>query len=389
MRKTSITLFGFIFVTIIMFVSFLPSIIHNAIDFQTDEMYWMQTARILPYIQENKLQDPYWKENMGFVNFNGAKWVYAIGLRMFNHTDFTDIGIPPSTYYKWKEYSGAFPTTHALYPMLFHARLISAFTASIAIGGMFVFGYLLFPNSILVALASAILLRIHPITINIATHAFADSMLLLAEIAWASILSYIIKYSQNTRHWLITLGVVLGYAVSVKINAGMFYIITIFLIAAGAKTTTAQYIHKILLITISAGLTFVLLHPNFFFFPSYTLYQMIADRFLITQYHMTYFSRIDASHVLYSIPQRLHSLFSHIFTPVLKVFFTFGTIYSISLILKRRGMQKNIFLLLWISTGIILEFLLAYVVFDEQRYFMPLLPFVCLVSSSWLLVITP
>ena len=273
--------------------------------------------------------------------------------------------------------------------MLFHARLISAFCASIAIGGMFVFGYILFPNTILVALASALLLRIHPITVNIATHAFADSMLLLAEIAWASLLSYIIKYSQNARHWLIMLGGILGYAVSVKINASMFYIISLFLIATGAKTTITQYIDKIFLITISAGLTFIFFHPNFFFFPSYTLYQMIADRFFITQYHMDYFSHIDASHVLHSIPQRLHSLLSHVFTPVLQVFFTFGTIYSIYLMLKRCGMQRKIFLLLWISAGIIVEFLLSYVVFDEKRYFMPLLPFVCLVASSWLLVITP
>jgi hypothetical protein len=351
-------------------------------------MYWMQTARILPYIQEKKFQDPYWNETWGFVNFNGAKWVYAIGLRMFGDTNFSEIGTPPTTYYKWKMYSGQFPTTHALYPMLFHARLISAFTASVAIGGMFVLGYILFPDTILIALASAILLRIHPITVKIATHALADSMLLCAEIAWASLLSYIIKYSRDARHWFIMLGIILGYAVSVKINASMFYIITIFLITAGTPTIK-HYIEKIFFVTISAGLTFTVLHPNLFFFPSYTLYQMIENRFLNTQYTLDYFSHNDPSLILSSFPQKVQSLLSYTFTPILQVFFPFGTVYSIFIMLKKRGMLRNIFFLLWIITGIIVDFLFMYVVFKEQRYFMPLVPFVCLISSSWLLVLAP
>jgi hypothetical protein len=257
-----------------------------------------------------------------------------------------------------------------------------------AIGSMFVFGYILFPESILVGLAASVLLRIHPITIYIATHAFADSMFLLAEISWASLLSYMMKYSHYSRRWLISLGVILGYAISVKINAGMFYFITIFLIAIGKINSLGQYMRRLFVITLSAGITFMLLHPNFFFFPSYTVYQMIVNRFLITQYQMEYFSAIDPPSVLHSIPQRAQSFINHLFTPIVQIFFTIGSMYSLFVMLKKRDTQQKELVLLWITIGIILEFLLAYVVFDDQRYVIPLLPFICLMSSSWLIILS-
>jgi hypothetical protein len=84
---------------------------------------------------------------MGFTNFNGAKWVYAIGLSLLGHSDYESIGIPPDTYYKWNSFEGnVFPPDHELFTILKHGRIISAFMASIALGLLYILAFYITKN---------------------------------------------------------------------------------------------------------------------------------------------------------------------------------------------------------------------------------------------------
>jgi hypothetical protein len=391
MSRSKILLIS-LFVGFFCFFSFLPSIVKNTIPFQTDEFYWIQTARILPYMLEGKTKDGYWKEHMGFTNFNGAKWTYALGLRMFGHTNFSSIGIPPFHYELWKKYDGQyFPTESQLYPLLQHGRIINAFFAGIAASFMFLFTYTVLP-SIPAALAATFLLRFHPTFEYMATHAFADSMFLTYELMIYLIAAKIFQSRLKAPPlFYILLGIAIGLAVAVKINAAMFYIILIvsFIVWAGINDIRIRdVIPSILITTIVALNTFLILHPNFYFFPQYSIGQMVADRIEITQIHMAYFYKIDPPHVLFTIPQRLVSLYKNIFHPLHLPLFTLGTITSFILYAKRKKWHTpQIFFLQWANMYMITLFLLMYVVFNEQRYFLPVLPFVSLVSVSWIYAI--
>ena len=146
-----------------------------------------------------------------------------------------------------------------------------------------------------------------------------------------------------------------------------------------------KLVRAFLVVTLIAQFAFLIIHPNFYFYPQYSLRQMIADRIEITHYHMAYFSTINPDHVLFTIPQRLVSLWRHVFAPVFFPLFTAGIIGSVLLFTKRKYWKTpSIFFIQWVNLLIIGAFLLAYVAFDEQRYFLPLLPFICLIAASWI-----
>lgn len=374
------------------FLSFLPTILRNTVPFHTDEMYWIQTARILPYMLETKFHDSYWREHMGFTNFNGAKWLYAFGLRLLGHTDFSSIGNPPFHYEKWKAYDGTpFPINHQLYPLLLHGRLISVFSTSVGMSFMFLF-VLMTVSNYPAAILAVILLRVHPVTVNIATHAFADGLFLTLELFTFTLVvrmlrSHVLLESRT----FVLLGAILGYGVATKINAFMFYILVLIDIVLWSilhGIPKRQLFRAFLVITLVAQFTFLIVHPNFYFFPQYSPLQMIADRVEITRYHMAYFFSIYPDHVLFTVPQRFNSLWRHVFTPILLPLFVAGFIESIYLCIKRENWTKSsVFFMQWINLYIVSLFLLAYVAFDEQRYFLPLLPFICLIAVSWIQVL--
>jgi hypothetical protein len=368
-----------------LFFSFYLPISQNKIFFSMDEMYWIQTARILPYMLDRKLSDTYWHEHMGFTNMNGAKWIYAIGMKIFGHTDFESIGNPPFSNQPWLEYN-ILPSTHALYPMLLAGRLISAFVASAALCGMFYFSLKVFKGNIVAAFFVTLLLRTHPIITEIGTHALADSMLFFAQVAWMIVSYFIIKNSHRSTLLLVLLGSVLGYAVSVKINGFMFYIVTVYMFAyIGITTNNFTQVFKELFVASFIMInTFLLLHPNLFFFPSYTLAQMLFERVEITKYHIGYFLENDPDHVILGFFERVKSLSFHVFKPYISLFFGLGMIKIFFLSVKKQLAQWNALFLQLPFLYIVTCVIIVYVVFDDPRYFMPVLPFVCLFCAAWI-----
>jgi hypothetical protein len=384
--KKYILILCIIFITT--FSSFFPALQKNQIPFVGDEMYWIQTARILPYIAQHKFNDPYWREFMGFTNFNGAKWVYAIGLHLFGHSDFSAVGIPPQTVNIWGKFENKpFPVHHPLYPILYHARIISILATSAAITMMFIFGYVVLNRNYMAALLSTVLLRIHPTIVYISSHALADSIFLAAEIFVLILLLRVLRLRNNKNYTInIFLGIALGYFVSVKINAALFFCIILTDITVWhylQQITLKTFFRTLVILTFTAEYAFLLLHPNLFFYRSYSLMMMIADRVNVTHYHMSYYAKIDPAHVLFTIPQRIYSMAHHVFTPITLLFFSLGLIGSIYILIKNK-FRFDIYFVQLINTVIIIIFIMSYVVFDDERYFMPILPFICLIASSWI-----
>ncbi len=356
--------------------------------FSSDEFYWIQTARILPYIREGKLASPYWHEHMGFTNFNGAKWVYAIGLAMFGRTDFESIGTPPETYYKWNVFDGSpFPTDHELYPLLKQARLISAFIASLAVGLLFILSYSISKN-ILVSICSAILFFIHPISYSISVHALADSTFIVGELCiYMLLFRYLIPKKTHTRmsHYFLT-GICLGFAMSTKINGYMFVPVVLGIIVYKniiKNISNVETVNAVFMVCIGMCISFICLNPNLIFYRSYSLSMMLEDRINITLIHMNYFRIHDPSHVLESIPNRFTSLIRHVFSIPIVI----GILASSSGLLYiqyRKQVLATIYSLLF-HILYISAICMFYVVFDDERYFLPLLPFVCILASVWLI----
>jgi hypothetical protein len=366
-------------ISIVSFISFLPSILKNDVLFQIDELYWIQTGRILPYIYNKKFQDPYWHEHFGYTNFNGAKWIYAVGLLFTGKNNFELIAYPPH-YEKWNPYDGiTFPQTDPIYSMLLRGRIISALVTSLAISLMFVFSCVIFEGKMIPALAASVLLRFHPTIPPIATHALADSMMLAFELINFTLLAVIMKKPiMKTQNMIMYLGISLGYSIGIKINAYMFFFIaTAHLIfrAIIQKIRTIEFVKTIGILFCSTCIAYIFIHPNFFFYPQYAPMQMIKDRIDITSYHIRYYSAIDPSHVLNTLPQRLLSMTHHVFTPLYLIVFPIGLI----LLIKKRS---KLFIMQIINMLCIAIFFMSYVVFDDPRYFIPLVPFVCLISAS-------
>ena len=377
-------------VAVVAFFSFVPDILRNNVSFDTDEMYWIQTARMLPYILEGKFQSPYWHENMGFTNFNGAKWYYAITLNAigFKEKDFNLIGIPPDTYYKWKDIGIVFPPRQRLYPLLKTARLFSALAVSIGMALLFLSVIEVFNGDIIVAIFATLLLRFHPIILYIATHALADSVFLVGQLTWLNLVIRIGKSKRmNSIVLLIAVGACIGFTASVKINGAMLYVLTLGILLLKNRTTPYELLIKTLIVTFASEFTFFVVNPNIFFYPQYPLWMMITDRIAITKYQMTYYLIHNPPHVLLTIPQRVQSFYYHVFNPIVLSCFGLSIVTTIPLLKNIKN--KTVLLKIgyyWILAVLIFISLLSYVVFDEQRYFLPVLPFIITLCSVWVYV---
>ncbi len=374
-------------VSFLTFIFLFVKIQKNEIPFQSDELYWIQTARILPYMLEEKLYLPYWREHMGFTNLNGAKWIYAFGLRAFGHENFEYLGIPPQTYYLWNSYDGKIlPNNHAAYPILYHGRIISAIVASFSAGVMFILTFILMEN-ISISLFATVLLISHPIFQTISLHALADSSLLLGELLMYYLTIRILNSTKKNVFLYMFLGISFGFSISVKINSAMFVpliIATLLLDFHRRNMKLKQCVMRLTAVSVSAVICFLVLHPNLFFFPSYTLLMMIQDRFEITKKHMNYFRINMPGHVLDTVLSRGISLYHHVLTlPIL-----IGLMTSVIPFFRRVHTREYMFRIFGILTHIlfIIVSLLTYVVFNEQRYFLPVLPFICILGSLWIYI---
>lgn len=390
MRRLYKPVILFVSICLYSFMSLYPSLKNNNVTFTTDEIYWIQTARVVPYMLEQKFSDIFWNEHVGFTNFYGAKWVYAIGLRLFGYSNFSGIHYPPRHIDQFGEFDGkVFPSNNSHYGMISHARTISILTACVGIGFFSIFAYFMLGNSIVAALFSAMLLLYHPIIRYIGMHALADSMFFTGHMASLVVLSVLLQsHFKKAMLYYVILGCILGYTMSVKINGFIYfamYIITLVLWSYRYNLSIRFMITTLIVTTISVEITFLLIHPNFFFFPHYSVPQMIADRIFITKYHMNYFTQIDRPHVLFTLSERIMAMNRHIFTDSVRFFFSVGAFSHLILLIRRRPiMLWKSMAFVWLHIIGIGISLLVYVVFDDQRYFLPLLPFICIYSVSWI-----
>jgi hypothetical protein len=109
---------------------------------------------------------------------------------------------------------------------------------------------------------------------------------------------------------------------------------------------------------------------------------MVQDRIQITKMHMDYFRSINPNHVLDTIPSRIRSLSKHIFSIpiVIGLSLSFLNIF----ISKKRKFNHTVLPTVCLHAIYIFVALILYVAFDEERYFLPLLPFICILASAWL-----
>jgi len=376
------------------FILLRKDINENIISFHTDEAYWISTAKILPLLINKRFNDPIWKEYYAFTNFNGAKYIYSIGLLLFGHSEKTieQAGVAPDTFYKWKGYDGnAFPKDHAFFRVLTDARIVSALFVSCSIGLMAILGFLVL-RSVWLGSIAGIILFFHPITQYIGTHALTDSMFLFfILLSLIGIIAFLNRSKNRISYRLIWFNsFIFAYLASIKINGLLFLFAFIFLIiwlaiVEKSKRIIRSYIVSMCTILFLTSVFFLLLNPNLFFYPTYTLSQMLKDRMVITQYHIALYSYKVPDHVLLSLPQRLHSLIKHSFPIWLSPLFVIGAIYTGFHTIMKRKKRLSVFYTYMIVIGfVVLNGIFTYVVFDEPRYFVPLLPFFTLISVSWL-----
>lgn len=388
-----------VIIFIFSFSYFAKNIYMNKVLLDTDEMYWISTAKIVPLLVKHDYTDPYWNEYYGFVNFNVAKLAYGIGLPILGHTDFSQAGIPPDTYYKWESFGGKpFPATHQFNSTLRDARLISALFVSLGIILMF-FCTLSITSSLLISTLSGILLTLHPIIQKVATHALADSMFLFFEIAAIFVLIKIISaIRQKNSHlpvYYCGAGICTAMAAGAKINGLMllpfilFSILYIMYKLYINKNTdyTKKFRMKALaaavILILSFSVTFLILHPNFFFYPQVSPIQMMESRMLITQQHIAYYSEHEPSHVLLSLPSKLLSSVIYLFPIRFGLVAIAGAI--IKIIFRKKIINGDKYKTeTVIICGLIYTWMcvLLYVVFDEPRYYLPILPFLILVLAD-------
>lgn len=382
-RKVSLLLISII-LTIFSFIFFLTRI--ERVPFETDEAYWVSTGKIIPILVQGRFSDPFWQEYYGFTNFNGAKYIFGLGLALLGHTEseINEAGVAPYTYYHWLPDEGkVLPQNHILFSLVRDARIISAFFAAISIGLMVIASFLLFQNLFLSSTA-AIILFAHPILQHVAVRALADSFFLCFIMLFLCGVLRIVKQKKRYQHLLASLGIVIAYLMIIKVNGAMFLFafsvsLVLFSLIDSKNFSIRKSLLTIALTSVTAVIIFFLLQPNLFFFPQYSLFQMIEDRAMITQQHIQYFSRVNPAHVTISLLARIHSLLHHLFPLWFIPLFIFGVVSSI---LRRK---KNLAYPFIICMGIIVIFsVLSYTVFDEIRYFLPILPFVVLASVHFL-----
>ena len=363
--KTAIIVIS-VFFSSFLFFSF--PIIQNTVPFESDEMYWINTAKIVPLLLQKDYTDIFWNEYYGFTNFNTAKFIFGIGLPVFGHSDFSKTGVPPQTYYNWMPYEGAmFPASHALYTTLRDARLISALFTAISVSILYLCIWYTTHSSVL-GLIAAFLLASHPIVTTIATHAFADGIFLMFETLLCLLLMNVYR-KQN----ILLSGIVLAFLVGTKLNGLLFVPFALAVIVYRYNSLpTNVYIAGVVALIFTV--TFLLIHPNLFFYKQLTLSGMLQNRLQITDEHIAYFSQHDPSHVILNMSDRILSSLKHLFTPwltavaLLSLFFRHIS-YRNSKTRRIEGTSIFDYGLLYIWIGV-----LTYCVFDEPRYFLPVLP---------------
>lgn len=371
---------------------YVTAIYTNKVMFMSDEMYWISTSRVVQMLWQSDFRNPEWKEYYGFANLNGAKFIYGAGLALTGHTDTSITGVAPETYYRWTNLEpGYFPANHTAYVMLRDARYISALFTALAIALIYVL-VLLLGLPVTVAIASAIIIAIHPVTKHVATHAFADGiflffqMLLLCSLFWkGKIMGHRFTFLKE-----ICIGAVLAYLISVKVNGALFIpIVFLFTIMnphkqANREQSTQLSAKRLGIIAVSTILGIVLLHPNFIFYPDYSPLQLMRDRGQITIDHVAYYSRIDPSHVILKPTERIASFVRNSFPLWLGILSIAGA--CITFLYAR---QKRPYLLYLTAGFIVTLSVLAYCVFDEPRYFLPILPFIAVLAGYTATIFTP
>lgn len=351
---------------------FLSPISGNRIAFMADEMYWIQTGRIVQILGAKDWNNAFWDEYWGYTNFNGGKLLYGVGLGLLGGTTFEPIGLPPETYSRFKAYDGnPFPVSHVLYSMLWKGRVISAFFGALAVAVTSLYIWT-FTKKMAFGLAAGVLLMLHPGFWLVATHALADSSFLFF---WLLFL-FFLERSRGARPDRLAryaiYGSIVAIATSIKVNG------ILLLLFFGLYEVLAWRREKIVLrigiVFCSFVVVFALLHPNFFFYPKRTPITILNDRVRITLYHMQYFEQRDPGHVLWNVGDRVVSSMNNIFQPRWLVpIFVISWLWSLYMHIRLRtvGSLSYRVLLLALITYIPM---LGYVVFDEVRYFLPMLP---------------
>lgn len=374
-----------IVVFVVLLLSYLRPVYKNRVSFLTDEMYWISTANVVHMLASWDTKNPLWHEYYGFTNFNGAKYAYGIGLSLLGHMDVSAVGVAPATYYRWISFEPeAFPERHPNFALLRDARVISAVFTAAAATLIYILGINI-RLSVVSAIAAAVIFGIHPITRFVATHAFSDGILLFFQMMLLTALfGKQTKQKGLTREILI--GIALGALVSVKLNGLMFIPIILFLALPGVQhltgVTTPQtnYFFRMGVLIAAASLTVLFLHPNFFFYPGYPPAQMLRDRVQITTEHIAYFSQNNSSHVILEPMERVASFLRHGFPFWMSILILLGVAASAIPILYKKTVNYPYFL--YVAGGItVLLSVLSYCVFDEQRYYLPVIPFMAVIAS--------
>lgn len=359
------------------FILYAKPIIGNTVVFHPDEMYWIGSGQIIPLLYKRDTTNLFWNEYYGYANFNGAKLIYGVGLTIMGHTDYRPFWLPPATYYRFESFGGKpFPADHPLSPMVRDGRLISALFAAASVGLMFWYARATL-GSTTGGVLSAAVFALHPIMLSVGTHAYADSMFSFFMMIFLIETHRFLTDGATKRIWprFGLWGGLLAALASVKLNGLLFFVPALFAFGMKEKNKNRFLIFMIAFI-FGFVMVFAILHPNFFFYPTRGPVQIITDRVRITRDHMIYFDAKEPGHVLWDIPSRVGSLYRQIFVwpwllPV--------CIAGVWLTMRTK---KKIMHFVAASALAILIGTLGIVVFDEARYYLPLLPFVSLLAGG-------
>ena len=370
----------FLCVSLLSWVYLIYNVRTNTPDFQADEMYWISTARIIPLLASKNTTDPFWREYYGYANFNGGKFIYGVGLWLFGYRDFTFAGSPPDTYYRYQSIQGKYPVDDPYYPILRDAREISATFAALAVGLMAVWVFIIFEN-IIPALLSAVVLIIHPIFLSFATIAFTDSFSLFFQMVFLVMLECYLRIKKGRTHLVLTilLGCCLAELTAIKMNGLLFGGVFVFYAIAKHKVFTSRDGWKAFMadlgIFTAAGVNmFLLLHPNFSFPGANGPLDVLEGRLRITAYQMSYWGKNNPQYVWWTIPDRVVGSFHILFSSSPLGFLMMLT----GLLLLMRNFQIPYGVQLSkvsVSAFYIYDVILQYVVFNQARYLLPILPF--------------
>ncbi len=365
----------------------------NSPPFVADEMYWIGTARIVPFFLQGKWKDPFWDEFGGYANFNGAKWIYGVSLAILGHHDFSFLAYPPYIYYHYRPLEGKpMPTTLKEYSYLHDARLTSAVFGSLSIVAMSVVAYEVTSSGI-AGFFAGIFLGLNPVVQNVSVIAFADTMFLFFQLTSMFLMARYEKQKSHTQNigLLVLWGASCAMVTAVKLNGLWFAVLAVLSIIVRGFSVPKQkrggIFISVLYVAAAFAIVFDLLHPNFFFYPSHGPFQIITERLSITQYHMMYFSHAMPPLVLWTLNARLASFWRHVLFGSDILLIAVGALLLASVGL-RFITTKTSFGRMTIWGLVTFGSLMGYVVFDEVRYFIPILPFLIIFIVGFVVQLT-